>query len=204
MLLSPVAFGGFAEMLKRQLDEEITHVRLYYKLVGSLQLKQTPFRGQMTQLVNSLPSLTLKLFALQGLLEGLALGALRYRLAMIENSPSAPVDSRAMQEELAHTRFAFPHFRHLVQCEGAHTWDQFQMVSRLSAQVFEGCFNGRRIADAYQKYFGVNDLDAKIIENSRAMTVSRRLLLRSIQASKSEFLQKYFAAAQASRPVYMC
>src|ERR1035438_10054016 len=71
---NPVVSGGLKETLLRQIDEEVEHVRLFHRLIGAQRVKGSGFREKLFGYVSDLESVTLQLFALQGMLEGIALG----------------------------------------------------------------------------------------------------------------------------------
>jgi hypothetical protein len=131
ILDNPVCIGPFREMVEQQIDEEVQHVRLYHNLVGGYQIDRNIFRTEFSRFVLGLPTVTLKIFALQGMLEGIAMGALNYRLSVIENSLSIKEDTRALADETNHTSFSFPHFRHLIESEGEHSMEDFKNTSRV-------------------------------------------------------------------------
>ena len=197
ILFSPICRGSFREVIERQLDEEVEHVRMYHRLVGQHKIDRNSFRIQFSDFVDSLPSVTLKLFALQGMLEGLALGALHYRIDTIEGSPSAATDQRALEEEMNHTVFSFPHFKYLISEEGPHSLDLFKETTRQANNIFSANFNGAQVAGVFSDQFGVESSTPEVIEKSDGMADFRRYTRTHIINAKNEFIDQYKAAVDA-------
>ena len=190
-----VCVGPLRVMVERQLTEEIGHVRLYHNLVGSYRIDRNNFRTEFSAFVNRLPSVTQKLFALQGVLEGIALGALYYRLEMIEGSPSLKTDRIALADEMSHTQLAFPHFQHLIDAEGRQTQDQFRATAKAANEIFTNNFNGTQMANVLTDLLNEPNANAQEIEKSSGMAVFRRYSKINIVRTRSEFLKSYFLVA---------
>lgn len=187
----PVVSGALKETVLRQIDEEVEHVRLFHKLIGPDKVRGSGFKEMLFDYVKNLDSVTLKLFSLQGLLEGIALGALKYRLENIENSPSLETDKQALIDECGHVGFSFNHFKHLIQQEGLLTLEQFRTVSRDVNSIFNSSFNGDSISLIFKKTFG-SEINPGEIDNSAAMKHFRALSGRTIVENRNLFISKYF------------
>jgi hypothetical protein len=195
ILDNEICVGPLREAVERQLAEEIGHVRLYHNLAGSYRIDRNNFRTEFSAFVNALPSVTQKLFALQGMLEGIALGALYYRLEMIEDSPSLKTDQLALADEMSHTQLAFPHFRHLIDTEGRQSQDLFRATAKAANEVFANNFNGTQMANVLTDLFNEPNANSQQIEKSTGMATFRRYSKIQIVKTRSEFLKQYFLVA---------
>jgi hypothetical protein len=182
------------ESLKRQRDEEAEHVRMFGAVLGNEKLNIDLFKTKFAKYVQSLPSVTLRLFALQGMLEGIALGALRYRMAFWGDSPSSKVDRRAFAEELGHVSLSYTHFEELKRYEQPVSKQTFQSVAKEINSIFANGFSGESIAQLFKDSFGCN-ADPKEIATSDGMLQFRRLSIRSIIENRDSFIAKYEASA---------
>ena len=188
---NPVVSGALKETLLRQIDEEVEHVRLFHKLIGAQRVKGSGFREKLFEYVSGLENVTLKLFALQGMLEGIALGALKHRLQNIEESPSYETDKQALIDEEIHVGLSFNHFNHLVNAEGLVCPERFKDVSKDVNTIFGSSFNGEVISSVFRTSFDTT-LDSTAIENSAAMRSFRSLSGRTIIENRNLFVRKYF------------
>jgi hypothetical protein len=187
----PIVTGCLAEKVNRQIDEEVDHVRLFYKLVGAQRVQGSGFREELTSYVNSLECVTLKLFALQGMLEGIALGALHFRIENIQNSPSDQIDKQALIDEEGHVSFSFDHFDQLVNSEGLVSKARFKAVSKDISGIFATHFNGAAISNIFLKSFDL-ELDPSAVEESAAMRIFRSQSSRAVITNRNSFIERYF------------
>jgi hypothetical protein len=188
----PEVVGALRETIMGQIDEEAGHVMMYQKLVGPDRIMGSGFRRKLHGFVSSLETVTLKLFALQGMLEGIALGALQHRLKNIEGAPSNSTDKTALIDEQKHVGLSYGHFTQLARAEGWHTPAQFKSTAKEINSIFASSFNGLAIATVFQQSFGVN-VNPAIIENSLAMKNFRAASVQAIVKNKNEFVTRYFA-----------
>ena len=183
---------GLLETLSRQLDEEVEHVRLFNGLIGVERIKGSGYRDQLMAYVDSLPSVTLKLFALQGMLEGYALGALRHRLRVISDSPSERVDAQALYEEIGHVAFSFDHFSYLKNAEGEHSRQEFKEVSKEVNKIFSQSFKGENIARIFKNSFGIEIEGPHLLDKTDSMAAFQSLSKMSVIQNKNQFLIQYY------------
>lgn len=177
--------------LKRQIDEEIEHVRLFHGLVGREKLIGSGYEIPFSRYVQSLPSITLKLFALQGMLEGIALGALWHRLHRLENSPSESVDRRAYAEELEHVEFSLPFLSPLSRAEGKMTLDSLEVVAAEVSAIFTSHFNGYTLSRFVKENLGVEATSARDLDATPAIRDFRVKSARCLAVTKHRFIDAY-------------
>lgn len=191
ILKSDVCTGSLKTMVEKQIDEEVSHVRLYHNLVGSYQIDHSRFRNEFSHFFSEIPTITQKLFALQGMLEGIALGSLYYRFDMIENSPSLKEDRQALEDELNHIQYSFPHLKHLIEAEGKISIDEFKETAKKANEVFSNNFNSGHIQKAFAESFN-EKVCGNEIEHSQEMVVFRKYTIPHIIKTRNEFINQYF------------
>ena len=197
ILANPVVKGALADDIKRQLDEEAQHVRLFYGLVGKDRISGSGYRQKLYTYVQSLPNLTLKLFSLQALLEGFALGSLKHRLSLIENSPSQKVDEQAYAEELNHVMFSYKHFGYLKQVEGEVSDFEFRKTTRDVNSILSGSFNGENLKAKFLENFGVNIENPESLVPTEGMRQFRETTIKHVIKNKNSFINAYKKAENA-------
>lgn len=197
---SPLVQGNksLQDSILRQHAEEVQHVKLFKSLVGQSEIEGSGYRAKLYAYVEKLPNITLKLFALQGMLEGFALGALRYRLKYVENSPSEKVDAQALSDELGHVNIAFDHFKYLQNEEGVVEKKEFLQVSRDINKILSESFSAQNIARLLSSSFGVKGVDAERIESAPLMQVFKSVSVDSVLSNRNQFIQYYEGVAHAS------
>ncbi len=183
------------ESLKKQVDEEIEHVRMYHKLVGADKLRSSGYDIHLKKVVQDLNSVTLKLFALQGMLEGMALGALDYRILNWNEGPSFNVDSIAKLEESEHVGFSYSSFSDLIRFEGRISMCEFKRVQKQVNKIFSTAFNGAVIVDLLDPLDSF-EIEAQAIEDSVAMKSFRRNSAKIVLSAANAFIDNYFLAAE--------
>lgn len=189
--------SGLKAALEQQLEEEINHVRGYYKLVGKEGLRSSGYDLKLDDYVRNLPKASLKLFALQGMLEGIALGALNHRLQYWKNSPSYAFDLRAHLEESGHVVMSFDFFNELKEEEGSPDISEFRQIEKDVNKIFVNSFQGNTLVEFIKNNFGEGEaehLSSKSIENSTAMKCFRRKSAETLVRTKNGFLQHFFGA----------
>jgi hypothetical protein len=181
--------------LEQQFSEELAHVRMFYNLIGREGLESSGFATELSQYVQTLPKVGLRLFALQGMLEGIALGALEHRLRHWKESPSRHADLRAYNDEKSHISCSFKDFGRLIEGEGAISPHEFRSVEKSINQIFVRAFRGSVICNFIEKYFPQEapGLSADSIERSRAMTEFRQRSARLLVEAKQEFTRTYLS-----------
>jgi hypothetical protein len=192
--IQPSLSDGLRRALRAQLDDEVRHVRLYRELLGSEKLQGSGYDSRFKAYVETLPCITLKLFALQGLLEGIALGALEYRQANWPGSPSTAVDLSVQADEDRHVVTSFAFFKELKALDPNVTPQMFREVARTVNAIFADAFNGRAIARFMSVNFADETIDADSIEQGEALTAFRKKSAVILAANKKAFLDSYYAA----------
>ena len=183
----------FKEAISRQLDEEVEHVLMYFHLVGSEKISGSGYDTQLKDYVRQLESPTLKLFALQAMLEGIALGALDHRIKNWEASPSTKTDVRAQKDEADHVACAYPAFLELISFEGKVEPLEFKKVARDVNSFFKQAFSGQVIAGILGKHTGTS-FDADQIDSSQAMMSFKKVSAQTLVATRNQFLKSYSEA----------
>lgn len=199
MLKHPVVVGNkpLSDGISKQHNEEVQHVRLFNSLAGQERIEGSGYRRELNKYVENIPTVTLKLFALQGMLEGFALGALRYRLRYVEKSRSEKTDARALAEELDHVQLSFDHFKYLQAEEGVCTKSEFFQVSRDVNRILANSFSGANISRIFQMSFGLYIGDSPQIEGLQAMRTFKSISAQSVIENRNRFIDHYLRVANA-------
>lgn len=195
LLKSPFLVGSLREKIEIQLDEEINHVRMYNRLVGKERLSGTGYEDPFSNYISSLPSVSLRLFGLQGMFEGVGLGNLVHRLKYFADSPSQATDTQALREEEGHVSFSHPFFSEVIAVEGVVSREAFRKVAHDINRIFTESFNGAVIARSFLSPLGITQIDPSAIETSPGMRVYRANGARLLAQSKREFIHRYYASA---------
>lgn len=181
--------------LELQLDEEISHVRGYHAIVGRAGLKPTSFGEDLKSYVSKLPKVTLKIFSLQTMLEGIALGALQHRLKYWVDSPSTLMDKSAYIDEEKHVGLSWDHFRELMEYEGAISIENFRNVEKDINFIFKKAFSGESLIEWINSNFPGKYLsDPLLIERSEGIRLFRSKSAQTLVETKKNF-QKYYKLA---------
>ncbi len=184
----------FADDLNKQIEEEVEHVGYYNEVIGQTRLISSGYGSRLTAYVKRLPSNALKLFTLQGILEGIQLGTLEYRAEMIRRSPSDSVDKQVHKDELKHVSLSYRHFKELQNVEGVRELEEFKNVARSVNQIFLDALHSHMIAQLIRANHGVQ-VDPRSIESSLALAYFRKQSAHTIMRNRQEFLDAYFRAA---------
>lgn len=197
VLAHPVVAGcrDLREKIEGQIREEINHVRIFHRLVGADKLKGSEYDRHLHSYVSQLGSATLKLFALQGMLEGIALGALEYRLQYWSTAPSQLTDVEVKRDEIGHTTLSYPFFKKLIQEEGLLSADEFRRVGQDMNQIFVNCFSGDVMASYVRQVQDGAECEAKDLESTSAISLFRKQSARIVSANRRQFLDHYQEAA---------
>ncbi len=183
---------AFRKMIGRQLEEEEEHVERYRELLCQKPLRGSGYDVEFAAYVRALPCLTLKIYALQALLEGISLGALRYRAAALVENPHAALDQRILDDELRHTQFAHGFFKQLIAADGLVAPATFDRVARDVNGVFARHFNGAKIAAFLSAELGLSGVTAESIDQSAGKKKFFWKSTTSIVASKNQFVERYY------------
>jgi hypothetical protein len=196
------AFDGagtaFRRMLARQVDEEREHAARYRELLRDEPLPGSGYDVSFAAYARTLPNVTLKIYALQALLEGVSLGALRYRIAALESNPYHALDGRIMEDELRHTQFGYGFMKYLAAVDGTVPLNRFLAVARDVNHIFAEHFNGLAIARVVRDQMGLPGCSAENIDCSEGMRKFFWKSASSIVDSKSRFLEHYYERATLS------
>jgi hypothetical protein len=195
LLDAPVESPAFRTMLERQIGEEREHEALYHRLLGHEPLPGSRYDVEFSRLVRALPSPTLRLFALQVLLEAIGVAAFEYRLDVLRASPSDHVDRRILGDEKRHTMFSYGFFRPLIALDGAVAEERFHAVARQVNALFARHFSGGAVAEVLRETFG-DRVDAAAIDASAAMKRFGWKSASTIVAHKNDYLGRYRVAAR--------
>lgn len=192
-------YPAFDRMIARQLGEEERHYHMYRGVLGQDPVAGSGYDQAFSAFVDELPNPTLKLFAIQPLLEGIALAAIRYRLDATVNHHAAEVDQQILADEERHTRYAYGFMRVLMEHDGALADSSFAETARRGNALFRRHFNGQVIARLLQESCGAAGISASDIDRSEGMRRLSRLSARTIVEQKSAFLARY-RAVRGSTP----
>ena len=187
----PQVDGAFERMFLRQADEELEHVALYEQLLGAERVPSSGYDVPFAHYVGALPNVTLKLFALQAMLEGVSLGALSYRLDALTASPSQQLDWGILADERRHTKFGFAFLRRLREEETKLPRAAFARVATDINAIFAAHFCGERIARLLQEQGTGRSDCASTIDESPGMRQFFTASTRAVIASKNQFLAAY-------------
>jgi hypothetical protein len=197
LLGAPIAEPAFRHMIERQIGEEEEHVARYLALLRNRPYPGSGYDVEFTAYVRALPSTTLKVFALQALLEGVSLGALRYRMDALERSPSGVLDPRIYEDELRHTRFAHGFVKHLIAADGLVPRRDFEYVAREVNAIFARHFCGVRLSMLTLEAYGARGSTAEAIDASEGMRKFTWKSAGAIVECKNQFLRRYDATRAA-------
>jgi hypothetical protein len=181
--------NGLKAVLYRQLDEESQHVRMYNHLLGSYR-PTTGYAENFIGFVESLPSLTSKLFVTQTILESISLGALAYRKESFLDSPSADVDLKVTEDEEGHVNFGLAFISELKRLDGCIQSDDFRQVAREANRIFTRYFNGAAISEFFGEHFDL-DVNPFVVENSVGMVHFRRVSAHICAENRVRFFKRY-------------
>jgi hypothetical protein len=198
LLEAPVEGVGFRRMIARQIVEEEEHVARYRELLHEDRASGTSYEQPFASYVRHLPDTTSKIFALQALLEGFSLGALRYRLEALGVSPSAALDQRVRLDEERHSRFARAFMPGLIGVDGILPRAHFDRISKDVNAIFGRHFNGPALAEWLRRGFGTA-LSPESIAGSLGMRRFRHASVNAVVQSKAAFWSHYHAATHGAR-----
>ena len=187
---------AFRRMVARQIDEEQEHVERYRELLRFRPLKGSGYNVPFAAYVRNLPNTTLKMFALQALLEGISLGALRYRTTALSVNPHRDLDARIMDDEERHTKFSYGFFKALIGVDGVIDLATFDRIAREVNAIFARHFNGAAIAEFFRAELGF-PCDAQRIDTSDGMKKFFWKSATSIVENKRQFVNRYHGTCKA-------
>jgi hypothetical protein len=196
LLEAPVESVGFFRMIRRQIVEEQEHVQRYAAILGGLPGPRSGYEQPFTAYVRSLPNTTLKIFCLQALLEGIGLGALRYRSEALARTPAAELDRRLQLDEARHVRFAYAFMRALIATDGVVPVARFNEVASAINSIFANHFSAASLAAVMYRTFGVVT-EPELTVASVGMRRFFHVSVNSVVETKREFLKCYRGACEA-------
>jgi hypothetical protein len=140
--------------------------------------------------VSALPSLTLQIFALHAIVEGMSLGALDHRARTFAAAPSAGVDAAVRADEERHVRFAWGYMRDLVELDGPLAPAAFDEVARQLLGIFATHARPERVAERIRLHHGriVSPEDLADTPGGRQL---RRSCTRAVLAQRTAFVDRY-------------
>lgn len=195
LLNQDVIKGEFRDVIARQYEEELNHIRQYHPLVGVERLTGTGYHVEIFKLIESLPNATLKLFLFQGIVEGFALAAFLYRREVWENSPSWKTDESALKDEYNHVQYSYKFFHQLIKAEGIIDRKAFVSAARDANIIFKKYSTGEQMAKFFRKNFSL-EVNPAEIEKSAGTIHSRELNIKTLIGNKSAFISNYYGVAQ--------
>ncbi len=181
-------------LLEEQLDEEAYHLNEYSRVLGSKSIQGSGYDLDLHHFVDSLPNNTLKLYALQGLLEGISLGALKHRIDHWQDASSFELDKEVYEDEKKHVSLSFDYFDQLIHQEGQFKLDSFNNITLQVKKIFNKAFNADTISRVIKKMTGVA-VNAKKIESNTAMHEFQKLSRQEIIENRDKFLGHYYKNA---------
>ena len=138
-------------IMEDQINDEINHVVGFSKTLNRTNFPGSSYDQKLESYIDGIPNNTLKLFALQGMLEGVALGALKFRLENWCNSPSHSFDKEVEVDELRHVSLSFNHFNELQHAEGLVSKEDFDKVTKKVNEIFSDSFSSEVIEGVFNK-----------------------------------------------------
>lgn len=178
-------------IIGKQIDDEIRHCAEYGEFVKNLSLRGSNFDDKFAAAFATLPSCAEKLFALQGVLEGIALGCFFHRYKYWEEHPTSKVDRNSIRDEMEHVAFSYAHFEELKRNEGVISLETFKNAKKLLNSAFKETFNAESIPGILKRDYGVSltSGDVSSVGLEQLSSNSRRILKRNL----NRFLGHYFA-----------
>jgi hypothetical protein len=181
-------------ILRRQIDEETTHVELYEDLIGR-PLVGDGYAPDLGRYVRALPSTTYKLFAMQAVLESISLAAIRHRLDSVAAHPARAIDERILLDEEGHVRFGYAFLDDLKAQDGVLPASDFARVAHEVNGIFARHFNGDGIVRFFERNFAgtlsSRRIDPATVDRSAGMRSFRMKSARAISEQRREFVGRY-------------
>ena len=175
------------EKVREHIVEEKARLALYSPLLEDKKIIPSGFREPFENYVDSLRHPTLVLFALRALLEGLAQGALEYRLNFWKDSPSREAD-RMMAKRGESLPFSSEYLRGINQKWGTPTEEDFLEVRKRVGEIFKWSFSG----EALSLYLWENhriEVTPKEIEGLEGMNLFRKKSSRRVMKTVFDFMR---------------
>ena len=191
MLDHPATTPTLRGALMEQLDEEIEHVHMYESVIGEEQLIGTGYADEFGKLVQQIDKLTLQMFAVQVMLEGISVGSLAFRIHHWGQCPTVSADKRVLADEHRHLKVPYPHLSNLRAAEGVIGRDEFKAVSRSVNAIFKTHFSGTAIHQHLVDNYGVSRSSPEEIEKTLAMRQFRQRSRKTLAKTKSNFYSQY-------------
>lgn len=187
--------AAFRRMIARQIEEEREHESLYRQTLGHDPLEGSGYDVEFTALVRGLELVTLRIFALQCLMEAIGIAAFEHRLSALTKSPTEATDRKILVDERRHAQFSHGYLRTLIACEGPVPLGEFDALAHRVNHLFARHFSARSVAETMRKQSG-SECSVDSIATSEGM---RRFSWRSastIVAHKRDFVRRYRDAVQ--------
>lgn len=178
-------------LIEGQLQDEVRHLAAYRRFLGGKHVRGSRYDVRLGEYIKTLPTVTHKLFCLQGMLEGISLGALQHRLAHWHGWPATDFDREVLEDEETHVSLSFDHFAELSSQDGIVSFEDFRRMSSDVNEIFVRTFNGAVISQVIEGATG-RWVDAAEVESSDTMKVFKRNSCREIVKNKNEFIKAYY------------
>jgi hypothetical protein len=196
LLSAPVDAVGFSRMIRRQITEEEEHVELYARVLGRQPIARSGYDAELMAYVRGLPNTTLKVFCLQVLLEGIGLGALRYRGQALEHNPCEDLDRRLLLDEARHIRFSHVFLKQLIAADGVISTATFNTVASQVNAIFARHFAAESLSELMHRSFAARSCPKRIAE-SVGMKRFFHVSVNTVVETKLDFTRRYRAAHEA-------
>ena len=178
-------------VLEKQIEEEIDHVKIYGRHLSDYKIKGSNYSSEFSRYYWTLESFTLKLFALQCLLEGASLGALLFRSKAFSQHPSVVDDVQIHLDEVGHTRFGLAFLKAFQREEGLVGIEKFSEVTADINDIMRSNCSPAAISENMRRIFNI-DSKVEVISN-RGIASYNRCAVFEIKRAKDAFLDRYYA-----------
>ncbi len=179
-----------SQSIYKQADDELKHTKMYHTLLKHDAGSGSGYPVKLFDYIDKMELLTLKVYAVQALLEGYALGALKYRLSIFNETPSYKIDVEILLDELNHISLPIRFLKKLKEQEGKIEIDRFHKVAKDVNRIFSQSFSGERISNIIKVDYNLN-VKPDVINNSAGMAEFKRQSISTVLETKSHFLKHY-------------
>ena len=185
-------------LIEKQINDEIKHADVYGKFVSIYNFPSSGYDRVFAEKFSKIESLAGKIFAVQGVLEGVALGAFAHRQLNWGGHPAKSSDRKSLTDEVEHVSLSYLHFKDLIRLEGLISLAVLTQIKADLNETFKTTFNQTALKKHIFLNFGVNQMNFTVNQNAL-----RQFQMRSarILASNCErFLRHYSEAVKCLEP----
>ncbi len=179
--------------LKTQLKEEVFHAREYKKYTNNPAYIDSKFEPEILKFILGINVLTVRIFALQIILEGLAVNVLKFRLANWPNYPAREFDLLVLEDETRHNNSIFPFIPQLKIIDEEIERQVFIDTKESLYKIFKSAFSPFEIKSFHQEYTNSDSFDFRdflLCSNYRDLAESNN---RYIEDKMDEFFDMYYS-----------